>query len=406
MIDQPTGTSPRWNRNTKLVVTLIVATIAVAFIVRFHTLFGPVLFAFMLAYLLHPIVSFLERKLLHSWRGAVSILYLVFIVILVILLTWGGLGLLQQIQSLISLIQTSIVKLPDMISSLSSQVYHIGPFEVDLTKMDLAAVGQEVLAVVQPTIGKLGSLVSNLAGSAAGTLGWLSFIILVSYFFLLESGGLREGIVRVDIPGYVDDIKRLGQELKHIWNAFLRGQFIIFGLTFITYSIALPILGVRYALGLALLAGLANFLPYIGSAINWITLGLVTYFQAYKLFGMDPLLYTGLVLLVGILIDQIKDNLVSPRIMAQALKVHPAAVLISAIIAANLIGFIGLLIAAPLLATLTLVGQYTFRKLVDQDPWPESENNPEKKDLPSVRGVIAGWWTAMRGKFASKPKKK
>jgi predicted PurR-regulated permease PerM len=403
MIDQPTGTSPRWNRNTKLVVTLIVATIAVAFIVRFHTLFGPVLFAFMLAYLLHPIVSFLERKLLHSWRGAVSILYLVFIVIL---LTWGGLGLLQQIQSLISLIQTSIVKLPDMISSLSSQVYHIGPFEVDLTKMDLAAVGQEVLAVVQPTIGKLGSLVSNLAGSAAGTLGWLSFIILVSYFFLLESGGLREGIVRVDIPGYVDDIKRLGQELKHIWNAFLRGQFIIFGLTFITYSIALPILGVRYALGLALLAGLANFLPYIGSAINWITLGLVTYFQAYKLFGMDPLLYTGLVLLVGILIDQIKDNLVSPRIMAQALKVHPAAVLISAIIAANLIGFIGLLIAAPLLATLTLVGQYTFRKLVDQDPWPESENNPEKKDLPSVRGVIAGWWTAMRGKFASKPKKK
>lgn len=395
--------SPRWSRNTKLIITLIMVVIAGAFILRFHNLLGPVLFAFILAYLMHPVALFLDKKLLHSWRGSVSILYLIFIIILITLLTWGGLNLLQQIQSLISLIQNSITLLPEWISNLSSRVYQIGPFQLDLTKIDLPAIGQEVLSVVQPLLGQLGNLVSSLAGSALGTFGWLFFIIIVSYFFLLESGGLREGIIRVDIPGYTEDLKHIGNELSRIWNAFLRGQIIIFSMTVITYSILLPILGVRYAIGLAFLAGAANFLPYIGPAINWIALGLVTFLQVYKPFGMTPLLYTGLVILIALLVDQIFNNLIIPRIMSKALKVHPAAVLISAIIAANLIGFIGLLIAAPLLATLILLGKYTLRKMLDRDPWPLAETETDLVPSPSIPRRIMTW---LRSKFSKEGKKK
>ncbi|MCJ7623097.1 MAG: AI-2E family transporter, partial [Anaerolineaceae bacterium] len=181
-----------------------------------------------------------------------------------------------------------------------------------------------------------------------------------------------------------------------------RGQIIIFSLTVITYSILLPIMGVRYAIGLAFLAGAANFLPYIGPAINWIALGLVTFFQVYKPFGMTPLMYTGLVILLALLVDQIYNNLIIPRIMAKALKVHPAAVLISAIIAANLIGVIGLLIAAPLLATLILIGKYTLRKMLDNDPWPPPEAELEIKSLPSIRQRFTTWWRSRRTKSTKK----
>ena len=396
MIEKLATPSPRWSRNTKLIITLVLVVIAGAFLMRFHTLLGPVLFAFILAYLLHPVASLLDRKMLRSWRGSVSLLYLMVVIILITLLTWGGLNLLQQIQSLINLIQNSIIQLPEWISNLSSRVYQFGPFQFDLTKMDLTAIGQEVLSVVQPLLGQLGNLVSSLASSALGTFGWMTFIIIVSYFFLLESGGLRAGIIRVEIPGYAEDLRRIGSELGRIWNAFLRGQIIIFTLTVITYSILLPILGVRYAIGLAFLAGAANFLPYIGPAINWIALGLVTFFQVYKPFGMTPLLYTGLVILIALLVDQIYNNLIIPRIMSKALKVHPAAVLISAIIAANLIGLIGLLIAAPLLATSILVGKYTFRKMLDRDPWPPSETEPEQDPLPSIFQRFLIWWKSKR----------
>jgi predicted PurR-regulated permease PerM len=74
--------------------------------------------------------------------------------------------------------------------------------------------------------------------------------------------------------------------------------------------------------------------------------------------------------------DQIIDNLITPRIMARTLKVHPAAVLVAALIAANLLGILGVVIAAPFLATATLLGKYTMRKMFDQDPWPEAEEQP------------------------------
>jgi predicted PurR-regulated permease PerM len=392
-------TSPSWSRNTKLVITLVFVVILGALIIRFQSLLGPVIFSFFVAYLLHPVATFLDKKIFHSWRGSVSILYLLFIILLITLLTWGGLNLLQQVQSLIKLIQTNITQLPQLINDIFSKVYQIGPFSIDFTSMDLSTLGQDILGAVQPLLGNLGNFVGNLATSAAGTFGWMAFILIVSYFMLLESGGLRNRIIHVDIPGYSEDISRISSALGKIWNAFLRGQFIIFLLTVLTYSIVLPILGVRYAIGIALLGGTATFLPYIGPAVTWIALGMVTFFQVYKPWGLDPLAYSTIVIIIAIIIDQIFNNLVTPRIFSKALKVHPAAVLISAVIAANLLGLIGLLVAAPLLATITLLGKYISRKMLDRDPWPDEGEGIIQEPGISFWQRLRKWWQSIKSKF-------
>jgi predicted PurR-regulated permease PerM len=381
---------------TKLVVTLTVIAILAALVLRFHTIIVPVLISFMVAYLLHPLASLIGRKTPLSWRMAVNLIYLVFISILAILLTLGGVGLVQQIQSLISTVESAITNLPTFIESLSGKIYHIGPFVLDFSKIDWNSIGQQILSYIQPALGRLGNLVGTLASSAASTFGWMAFILIVSYFFLLESGSLRRGIIKFDIPSYTEDVRRLSQELSRIWNAFLRGQIIIFGLSAATYTIALSILGVHFAIGLALLAGFANFLPYVGPAVTWVVLGLVTFFQAIKPFSLSPIAYTGITILLALLIDQIIGSLVAPRIMAQKLKVHPAFVLIAAIIAANLLGILGVIIAAPLLATLKLISQYTMRKMLDKNPWPEAEETPPPAS-PSLWERLRVWWQA-RGK--------
>ena len=397
MSDPQPASSPRWGAMTKLVIALTVIAILAALVLRFHTIIVPVLMAFVVAYLLHPVASLISRKKPLSWRMAVNLIYLLFIIILAVLLTLGGVGLVQQIQSLISTVESAITNLPTFISNLSGQIYHVGPFVLDFSKIDWNSIGQQILSYVQPALGRLGNLVGTLASSAASTFGWMAFILIVSYFFLLESGGLRSGILRFEIPGYEEDVRRLSKELSRIWNAFLRGQIIIFGLSAVIYTIVLSILGVHYAIGLALLAGFANFLPYIGPAITWIVLGLVTFFQAVKPFGLSPIAYTGLVILLALLVDQIIGNLVAPRIMAQTLKVHPAFVLIAAIIAASLLGVVGVIIAAPLLATLKLISQYTMRKMLDKNPWPEAEETPPPAS-PSLWPRLRAWWRARRRK--------
>ena len=365
--------SPRWGTNTKLVVALTIVVIVGALLVKFQFILSPLLIALLLAYLLHPVADLFQRKLHFSWNASVGVIYLIIVVLLLGLLTLGGVGLVQQVQSLVTIIQDAITTLPQLIEKFSGQIYQFGPFKLDFRAVDLRDLSSQVLGMVQPLLSRTGTLVGSLAGSAANFLGWTLFVILVSYFVLAESGGLRNQIIDVDVPGYTLDLDRLSRELGRVWNAFLRGQIIIFFLAVIVYSVVLSVLGVHYALSLAFLAGLARFVPYVGPLINWTVLVLVSYFQVFKLFGLSPFYYTLLVLLIALIIDQIFDNIVSPRILSAALKVHPAAVLVAAIVAANLFGILGVVVAAPILATATLLWKYTMRKMLDLNPWPEEE---------------------------------
>jgi len=384
--------SPRWSSTTKLLVGLIMVGIAAFLVNRFAELITPLLLVIIIAYLLHPVAAALARRLGMSWSASVNILFLIILLLLIGLLTLGGLGLVGQIQSLIKLVQDIIADLPEYVAQLSTRVFIVGPFRFDMRTLDLNAISQQLLSAVQPLLGRTGNLIGTLAGGAVETFGWLFFVLIVSYFIMIESSGFSGDLFRIDIPGYSDDLRRLGSELSRIWNAFLRGQIIIFVLAVVIYSILLPILGVRYALGIALMAGLAKFLPYIGPAITWVVMALVTYFQANHPFGLSAFWYMVLVVAITSIIDWIIDSFVTPRIMASTLKVHPAAVLIAALIAANLLGLLGVVIAAPFLATVTLLGKYIMRKLFDLDPWPESE-------ITAAPPIGAEWLARLRSLY-------
>jgi len=70
-------------------------------------------------------------------------------------------------------------------------------------------------------------MVGMIAGGAANILGWAIFILLVSYFVLLDSDNFGQGFLQINIPGHAGDLRRMGSELSYIWNAFLRGQILI-----------------------------------------------------------------------------------------------------------------------------------------------------------------------------------
>jgi len=376
MIEERPRSSPPWSSTTKLVVSLTVVAILAGLFIQFRGIIGPLLLAFVVAYLFSPLAGFLQTRLHLSWQLAVGLIYLLLLIIFLSLLTWGGLGLVQQVTSLVTVVQANLSSLPSVLHDLSGRVYQFGPFQLDFQHVDMTPLSSQLLGMAQSILGRTGTLLSTVAGGAASFIGWGLFVVLISYFVLAESGGLRGGLVTLDVPGYSDDMRRLGAELSRIWNAFLRGQIIIFVLTALTYVVVLGVLGIRYAIGLALLAGLAKFLPYIGPFITWTTLALVAYFQPWTIFGLSPFGYAVLSVGLGILVDQTFDNVISPRIIGEALRVHPAAVLVAAIVAANLLGFLGVIVAAPMLATVLLIWRYMLRKMLDLDPWPATDSLP------------------------------
>lgn len=409
MEDQtPLLDSPKWDATTKLVVGLTIVAIVAALLVYFRNIIGPLLLAFILAFLLHPIAAWSSKTTGASWRASVNLIYLLLAIILVTLITIAGLAIIQQIQGLVDFIERFVVELPDMVQNLSTQVYHIGPFQLDFSQLDLEALARQLLDTVQPLLGQAGSLVSKFATSAATTFGWGMFVLLVSYFLLSESGQLPEDLVYIEIPGYSGDIQRLGRELVNIWDAFLRGQMIISLLVILSYSIMLTILGTRLALAIAMLAGLARFVPYFGSWATWIVTAIVAFLQTSNYFGLEPVQYAALVVVLCLVLDQIFDNLIGPRFLGQTLGVHPAGVLIAAIVALNLIGIIGLVLAAPVLATLGLMGRYVGHKMFDLEPWPEEEGIQSKEMvLPWARTGqrLLELWRAAKQRIRGRMKK-
>jgi predicted PurR-regulated permease PerM len=375
-MEQPFTSSPRWSPTTKLLVGLVIVGIVAFLFNRFTSLITPLMMVFILAYLLHPLTTLTSRGLHISWKAAVNILYVVILVLLIGLLTLGGVGLVAQVQSLINQVQAIVADLPTYVESLSGQVFQIGPFTLDMRTLDLNEISRQLLSFIQPLLGRTGNLVGTVASGAAEIFGWTFFVLIVSYFVMIESNGLQSDLFKVEIPGYNEDLRKLGSQLSLIWNAFLRGQIFIFVMATIVYIFVLSVFGVRYAIGIAFMAGLAKFLPYIGPAITWVVMALVTYFQPDKPFGLQPLAYMGIVVITTTVIDWVIDNLIAPRIMARTLKVHPAAVLVTALVAANLLGILGVVIAAPFLASVLLLGRYTMRKMLDLNPWPVGEILP------------------------------
>jgi predicted PurR-regulated permease PerM len=370
------GGSPRWGSNTKLIIGMTVVGLMAALFIYFRTIIGPLLLAFILAYLFQPVAARLNTTLHLPWRTSVNLIYLLTLILLVGLVTIAGLALIQQAQSLITFVDNFIRDLPQLVNQLSTQTYTIGPFPLDFSQFDLQAAVQQLLGMVQPLVGQAGNLVARFAASAATTIGWALFILLVSYFLLSESGQVREDLVRIEIPGYNADSQRLISELTRIWDAFLRGQLLISFLIVVSYYILLTILGTRLSMVIALMAGIAAFIPYIGPLITWIITAIIAYLQAGNYFGLDPAVYAILVLGCCLALNQVFDSYITPRVMGHTLGVHPAGVLIAAIIATDLIGLVGLVLAAPVLATVTLLGRYIIRKMLDMEPWPPVKVKP------------------------------
>lgn len=370
----PVPASPKWSNSTKVIVTVVILLVIAALIIRFSNLIPILVTAFIIAVLYHPIAEWLNKKLKIPWGWSVGIIYILTLTILSGLMTLGGIALINQIQGLVSFLQTTLYEIPDLLDQLSTTIIEIGPFTLDFTYINWDEIGNQLLTAVEPILARLGNIIGNLATGAFGVIGSFLLSLITSFLLITETGGVREKMLQIEIPGYQEDFLRLGEKINHIWNAFLRGQAIVILVRITIYIIVLGSLGLKYFVGMSLLAAIGNFIPYIGVAVVWSIYFLVALFQGTTLFGLDPFPYAMLVMGAGWIIDNVYDSVFTPRIMGDALELHPVVIMIAALVGLNLFGILGVLLAAPAAASLKIILTYVENKLMDKNPWESFDN--------------------------------
>jgi predicted PurR-regulated permease PerM len=390
-----TTSSPKWNWPTKMLVGLTLIAASIWLLVQFQNFLGLLFSALILSYFLHPVASFLHNKIKLPWRLAVTIIYLLLVLILLGLLTWGGITLVEQIQNLIRFIENNINRLPALVEEITTQTFQIGPFTISPLRFDWEQITNQVVSAIQPILGRLGSIVGSVAAGAANIFTWIALILLISYFLVVESEGIPGQLLKIRIQGYEADIDRMGKELSRVWKGFIRGEILVVVLSLFIYSVSLGILGLQFFFGLAAIAAFGQLIPYVGAWATWISFGLVALLQANAPFNLPSGIYMLIVLGVGVVINTVIDNILRTKVMAENLRVHPALVLLGALIGVQIFGFIGIIVAAPIMASLKLFLHYIIRKMSDQDPWKDLDLR-EPQETPKWMQFFKGKWQSFR----------
>jgi predicted PurR-regulated permease PerM len=308
-----------------------------------------------IAYLLKPLTDRLERAGVNRLAAALVIITVVVLAIVVLILlvapVLGG-----QLWSFIDNIPGYVTKLQSLLSDPSRpwvQKLVGAGFNTDKGVSDLVTQGAGWLTAF------LKSLWSG--GRALVSLFSLVVITPVVAFYLLYDWHTMIRVVDSWVPlRQRDTVRGLAREIDAAIAGFVRGQSAVCLILGSFYAIALTLTGLNFGLLIGLLSGVITFIPYVGSMTGLIlALGV-----AVAQFWPD---YTSIGVVLGIfLLGQfLEGNVLSPKLVGESVGLHPVWLIFALLAFGYLFGFVGLLVAVPLAATIGVLARFALRRYLE-----------------------------------------
>ena len=386
----------RWSPFTKQLVVVALLIGAAFLVLRIGVVIPPLIIALFFAYFISLGIPWVQRNT--GWsRGVAAILTELFI--LLILFTVPALitpWLVNAVNGFISTLSKVINELlsatPKPIEVTPSLIINLGPFYQPINAWLRGVVGPELgnLENLQGLQGLQGLLPQFTSGVTTVLKGAISgfiyfFFILVIAFYTARDGWRLGRFVSERAPDeWRPELGRLWRELAMIWDSFVRGQLLLALTVGLVVWLSMTILGVRNAPVLGLISAVFEFVPSIGpvlAAIPGVAIALVL---GSSWIPLPNVWFAALVAFVYVLIQQAENLYLLPRVVGARIRLHPAVVILGALVGGALAGILGILLAAPTIAgARTLLG-YAYRKITDQEPFFE----PETPDLRLLWGEL------------------
>lgn len=329
----PTST---WLRRLIITLTLL-AWIALAFVVAW--LIGRVAQALLLlaigallAYVVYPLVRWLEHVMPRLL--AVILVYLLVLIGLGILLYFVATTVIEQINSLIHYVQTLISAPPNG----SSQVQPIldALQRIGISQDQLRSLGQQILGQLQGLVANVVPFVSNVLSILLNTF----LTAILSIYFLFTGPKITQWLRQKTPEPQREQINFLLDTMQRVVGGYIRGTLTLAAVFSVLTGIAITIIGVPYPLLLSVFAFIMEFVPFLGVYIEGTAIVLLALTQGWT---------TGLLALgVVVLLQNLENNVLSPRIVGDAVGINPIINIFAVIAGTNLFGIAGAFFAAPI----------------------------------------------------------
>ena len=329
-----------------LTALLILGTVAVTFVVIYFVTdlvayFSDVIMIFFLAWLLAFILSPLASALVHLFPRlpraiAVILVYALLICALVLAILLVAQQLYTSINSLVNQ-WPSDERLTTILQPWQERLNSIGAGQISLHDQV-----NNLLSNLKNGAGQLAKPLGDVAVASLGIFGNLLFVFFLSLYMAVDRDRIVSFLFRLVPPAYTDEAKLLEHSVSRSFGGFLRGQAlsgVIYAAISMTASL---LLGLPYMPVTAASSGILQAIPFFGPFISWMPPVLVAVF-----FAPDALLPALVIMIVGWFVLM---NVIQPRLMAEAVGLHPVVVLGSVMIGSKMAGIPGAIFGIPVAA--------------------------------------------------------
>ena len=183
-------------------------------------------------------------------------------------------------------------------------------------------------------------------------------MLITAYYMAIKPEPLLAGVRSLIPPRHRDDADRVMHRLRDSWIGWMQGVVVDMVVSGVLLYIGLTIIGLDFAIFFAVLTALLSVIPYFGAIIS----------------GLPPVLFALtdspgkalLVIVVYTLVQQFEGNVTIPLVMARTVKLHPAVIAMGVVVVGQLFGFVGLIVAVPVLSMLVILVEELWVKPMEE----------------------------------------
>jgi len=335
----------RWLTAVLVLGALVLAMVAIELVASVFFAFGDVILVFflawLLAFILSPVVAGLTRLVPFLPRiGAVVLVYasLVGAIVLVVVIVAGALA--QSIGDFIATVPNLRQDLPQLLTPWQDRLNHLG-----LNQVDLVAQATSFLDNLADYAAQLAGPVQQLAVASLGALGNLLIVLILSLYMVVDRDAILSFFFRVIPPSGQTEARLLERSVARSFGGFLRGQAILGVVYAAVAALTSSVLGLPYLAVSTAAAGVLMAIPFFGPFVAWAPPVIVA-----LLVPGDHALPAFVFMAIGWLIVM---NVLQPRLMQEAVGIHPIVVLGSVLVGSKIAGVTGAIFGIPIAAVLS-----------------------------------------------------
>lgn len=332
-------------------------------IFTYRVLIGPLVIAALLAYLLYPGVTWIAKRSPLERGHIVPLVYIVFLGVMILVFIYLSPVIIQQAR----ILTAGLTTVPDQIKSIETDILENFGFDVSLEAfwVDLQ---NDVAQLLKP------ERVFRVIQSVGANIFWVVVVFATSFYLLRDWPRLREWLISAAPEESQPDVRRLHQEIKAVWRAYLRGQLLIMFLLGLVSGLGAMAIGLPGALILGILAGTLALIPTLGPAVATGLAAIIAWTQGSTYLDISNLGMTIMAIFIFQIVQAIEGIWLTPQIMGRRMQLHPGLVLLAVIGSLATVGATMALIVVPLIGSMDIVIRYTRRVRAGLDPWPDDES--------------------------------